>query len=156
VVAQAPGGKSLSEAALYFLYAKRHDMTIEFASLAVARGADGEVRKAAENLVRAHREAREKLERIASDRRLSLAPPGRDTSTDLLEQARATLEGKAGPSFDTTWLSLARSWLSTLILDNNRTVKPQIGPELQAVAQQHTTWLFHQSADIDKLSKKFK
>ena len=155
LAAQVPGDRSLSEAALYSLYAKRHDMTIAFANLALAHGVDGEVRRAAENLVRAHREAREKLERIAADRHLALAPPEHDTTTALLDQARTTLEGKVGRSFDSTWVNLANNWLVTLILDNNRVVKAQIGPEMQSVAQAHTTWLFHQSADIDKLRKKF-
>jgi predicted outer membrane protein len=156
LAAQAAGNAPLSEAALYSLYVKRHEMTTAFADLAVARGADGEVRKAAEKLVRAHREARERLERVATDRHLTLVPPEHDTSTVLLEQARTALEGKAGRSFDSTWVSLASSWLSTLILDNNRTVKARIGPALQPIAQEHTTWLFHQYADIDKLRKKFK
>jgi len=155
VAAQAPGG-SLSEAALYSLYAKRHAMTIAFATLATERGADGDVRKAAEKLVSAHREARQKLERIASERHLTLALPEHDTSTVLLEQARTTLEGKVGRSFDSTWVNLAQNWFSTLILDNNRLVKARIGREMQPVAQEHTTWLFHQSADIGGLRKKFK
>jgi len=154
--AQTPGAGSLSEAALYSLYAKRHVATIAFANLAVTRAADGEVRKAAENLARAHRDAREKLERVATERRLTLAPPEHDTSTVLLEQARSSLDGKVGPAFDSTWVNLAHNWLSTLILDNNRVVKAHIGPELQPVAQAHTTWLFHQAADMDKLRKKFK
>jgi predicted outer membrane protein len=154
--AQATGGPLLSEGALYALYAKRHAMTVAFASLATERATDGDVRKAAENLVRAHREAQTKLERIATERHLTLTPSDRDTSTVLLEQARTTLEGKVGRSFDSTWVHLAQGWLSTLILDNNRFVKAHIGPELQAVAQEHTTWLFHQSADIGGLRKKFK
>ncbi len=156
VAAQATGGTLLNEAALYSLYAKRHAMTIAFATLATERGADGDVRKAAEKLVRAHREVREKLERIATERHLNLALPEHDTSTVLLEQARTTLEGKVGRSFDSTWVNLAQNWFSTLILDNNRVVKARIGPELQPVAQEHTTWLFHQSADIGSLRKKFK
>src|SRR4051812_4717815 len=128
LAAQGSGNSSLSEAGLYSLYARRHEMTLAFANLALAGAADGEVRKAAESLVRAHREAGEKLARIARDRQLTLTPPEHDTSTVLLEQARATLEGKKGRSFDSTWVSLASSWLSTLILDNNRTVKSQIGP----------------------------
>jgi hypothetical protein len=52
-------------------------------------------------------------------------------------------------------VSLGSTWLTTLILDNNRVVKPQISPELQPVAQAHTTWLFHQSSDLGKLRKKF-
>ena len=154
--AQATGGGSLSETALYSLYATRHAATIALANLAVTRAADGEVRKAAENLARAHRDAREKLERVATERHLTLAPPEHDTSTVLLEQARTSLDGKVGRAFDSTWVNLAHKWLSTLILDNNRVVKAQIGPELQPVAQEHTTWLFHQSADMDKLRKKFK
>jgi predicted outer membrane protein len=156
LAAQSPGNTSLSEAALYSLYAKRHAMTIAFANLAVERSTDGDVRKAAENLVRAHREAGEKLERVAADRHLTLVPPAHDTSTVLLEQARTALEGKEGRAFDAAWVNLANSWLMTLILDNNRTVKPHIGPALRPLAQEHTTWLFHQSADIDKLRKKFK
>src|SRR2546422_7500035 len=50
--AQATGGRSLSETALYSLYATRHAATIALANLAVTRAADGEVRKAAENLDR--------------------------------------------------------------------------------------------------------
>jgi predicted outer membrane protein len=156
LAAQAPGNTSLSEAALYSLYAKRHEMTVAFAKLAEGRAADGEVRKTAEHLVQAHREAGEKLKRIASDRHLTLASPEHDTSTVLLEQARAALEGKQGRMFDSTWANLAYAWLSTLILDNNRTVKANIGPDLQPVAREHTTWLFHQSADMDKLRKKYK
>ncbi|MFL5607673.1 MAG: hypothetical protein ACJ8AD_14580 [Gemmatimonadaceae bacterium] len=57
--------------------------------------------------------------------------------------------------FDSTWVILGSAWLTTLILDNNRTVKPQIGAELQPVAVGHTTWLFHQSSDLGKLRKKF-
>ncbi len=154
--AQATGGVSLSETALYSLYAKRHAATLTFANLAITRAADGEVRKAAENLARAHRDAREKLERIATERHLTLALPEHDTSTVLLEQARTSLDGKAGRAFDSTWVNVAHDWLSTLILDNNRVVKPRIAPELQPVAQEHTTWLFHQSAEMDKLRKKFK
>ena len=156
VAAQATSGTLLSEAALYSLYAKRHAMTIAFASLATERATDGDLRKAAETLVRAHREARDKLERIATERHLTLALPEHDTSTVLLEQARTTLEGKVGRSFDSTWVNLAQGWLATLILDNNRAVKAHIGPEMQPVAQEHTTWLFHQSADISGLRKKFK
>jgi predicted outer membrane protein len=156
LAAQASGDGSLNEAALYSLYAKRHVTTIAFADLAVARGVDGDVRKAAENLVRVHREARERLERIATERHLTLTPPEHDMSTVLLERARASLESKAGRWFDSTWVSLAHDWLSTLILDNNRVVKARIGAEMQPVAQEHTTWLFHQSADIDKLRRKFK
>jgi predicted outer membrane protein len=156
LAAQAPSNASLSEAALYSLYAKRHELTAAFADLAVARAADGDVRKAAENLARAHREAGEKLERVAAGRHLTLAPSTHDTTTVLLEQARTALEGKTGRSFDAAWVNLAHDWLTTLILDNNRTVKARIGPELQPVAQQHTTWLFHQSADIDKLRKRLK
>ena len=156
LAAQAPGNASLSVAELYSLYGKRHDMTIAFANLGVARGADGDVRKAAENLVRAHREARDKLERIATDRHLTLIPPEHDTTTVLLAQARSTLEGKVGRSFDSTWVNLAHNWLSTLILDNNLNVKAHIGPDLQPLAREHTTWLFHQSADMDKLRRKFK
>ena len=154
--AQTPGAGSLSETALYSLYAKRHVATIAFANLALTRAADGEVRKAAENLARAHRDAREKLERVATERHLTLAPPEHDTSTVLLEQARSNLAGKVGRAFDSTWVNLANNWLVALILDNNRVVKAQIGPELQPIAQEHTTWLFHQSADMDKLRKKFK
>lgn len=156
LAAQAGGNASLSEAALYSLYVKRHGTTAEFADLAVAHGSDGEVRKAAEKLARAHREAAEKLEQVAAKRHLTLTPPAHDTSTVLLAQARTSLEGKEGRSFDSTWVNLAHSWLTTLILDNNRTVKTNIGSELQPVAREHTTWLFHQSADLDKLRKKFK
>jgi len=154
--AQAPGGGSLSEAGLYSLYANRHVATIAFANLAVTGAADGEVRKAAENLARAHRDAREKLEQLATERHLTLALPERDTSTVLLAQARRCLEGKTDRAFDSTWVNLAHDWLSTLILDNNRAVKTQIAPDLRPVAQEHTTWLFHQSAEIDRLRKKFK
>src|SRR3989442_6606272 len=154
--AQAPSGGSLNETALYSRYARRHVATIAFATLAVTRAADSEVRKAAENLARAHGDAREKLEGIATERHLTLALPEHDTSTVLLEQARTSLDGKAGRAFDSTWVNVAHDWLSTLNLDNNRVVKPQIAPELQPVAQEHTTWLFHQSAELDKLRKKFK
>ena len=114
------------------------------------------MRKAAENLARAHREAKEKLEKVAKDKHLTLTPPAHDTTTVLLEQARTALEGKTGPAFDATWANLAHSWLTTLILDNNVNVKPKLGPELQPIAREHTTWLFHQSADLDNLRKKFK
>ncbi len=154
--AQAAGGGSLSEAALYSLYAKRHVATIAFADLAVTRAADGRVRKAAENLARAHRDAREKLERIATERHLTLALPEHDTTTVLLEQARSILAGKVGRAFDSTWADLAYHWLETLVLDNNRVVKAQIGPDLQPLAQEHSIWLFHQYGDMDKLRKKFK
>jgi len=154
--AQAAGGGSLSEAALYSLYAKRHVATIAFADLAVTRAADGGVRKAAENLARAHRDAREKLERIATERHLTLALPEHDTTTVLLEQARSILAGKVGRAFDSTWADLAYHWLETLVLDNNRVVKAQIGPDLQPLAQEHSIWLFHQYGDMDKLRKKFK
>ncbi len=154
--AQAAGGGSLSEAALYSLYAKRHVATIAFADLAVTRAADGGVRKAAENLARAHRDAREKLERIATERHLTLALPEHDTTTVLLEQARSILAGKVGRAFDSTWADLAYHWLETLVLDNNRVVKAQIGPELQPLAQEHSIWVFHQYGDMDKLRKKFK
>jgi len=156
VAAQAIGGEPLTEAALYSLYVKRHAATIAFANLAVTRAADGAVRKAAENLASAHRDARERLERIASERHLTLAPPERDTATVLLDQARSTLEGKVGRAFDSTWVSLADTWLTTLIVDNNRTVKAHIGPDLQPIAQAHTTWLFHQTTEIYRLHKKFK
>jgi predicted outer membrane protein len=156
VAAQATGGASLSEAALYSLYVKRHAMTVAFASFATDRASDGDVRKAAEKLAQAHREAQAKLERIAGERHLALVLPEHDTSAVLLEQARTALQGKVGHSFDSTWVNLAQDWLSTLILDNNRAVKARIGPELQPVAQEHTTWLFHQSADIGGLKKKFK
>jgi predicted outer membrane protein len=153
--AQTPGASSLSETALYSLYARRHVATIAFANLALTRAADGEVRKAAETITRAHRDARESLERVATERHLTLAPPEHDTSTVLLEQARSSLAGKAGRAFDSTWVSLADNWLITLIVDNNRAVKAHIGPELQAIAQAHTTWLFHQTTEILKLRKKF-
>jgi len=156
LAAQAPGNTSLSEPGLYSLYAKRHEMTAAFANLAVVGGADGDVRKAAEALGHAHGEAGEKLKRAASTRHLTLVPPEHDTSTVLLEQARAALEGKQGRAFDSTWVNLGNAWLSTLILDNNRTVKARIGPELQPIAREHTIWLFHQSADIEKLRKKYK
>lgn len=154
--AQAPGGGSLNEAALYSLYVKRHDVTIALTDLAVPHATNGEVRKAAETLASAHRDARGRLEGIATERHLTLAPPEHDTSTVLFEQARSSLVGKAGRAFDSAWVNLAYNFLSTLILDNNRVVKRQIGPDLQPVAQEHTTWLFHQSADLDKLRKKFK
>jgi len=154
--AQAAGGGSLSEAALYSLYAKRHVATIAFADLAVTRAADGGVRKAAGNLARAHRDAREKLEGIATERHLTLALPEHDTTTVLLEQARSILAGKVGRAFDSTWADLAYHWLETLVLDNNRVVKAQIGPDLQPLAQEHSIWLFHQYGDMDKLRKKFK
>jgi len=156
LAAQATGGTPLNEAALYSLYAKRHAMTVAFASLATARASDDDVRKAAEKLGHAHQEAQGRLERIATERHLNLAPPEHDTSTVLLEQARTAVEGKVGRSFDSTWVSLAQGWLSTLILDNNRVVKARIGPELQPVAQEHTTWLFHQSTEISGLRKRFK
>jgi predicted outer membrane protein len=154
--AQRPVSGALTETALYSLYVRRHIATVALANLAATRAASGEVRKAAENLARDHGDARQKLERIATERHLTLAPPQHDTSTVLLEQARSSLDGKVGRAFDSTWISLAHDWLTTLILDNNRVVKAQIGPELQPVAQAHTTWLFHQSADMDKLRKKFK
>ena len=154
--AQAAGGGSLSEAALYSLYAKRHVATIAFADLAVTRAADGGVRKAAGNLARAHRDARDKLERIATERHLTLALPEHDTTTVLLEQARSILAGKVGRAFDSTWVGLADNWLVTLLLDNNRVVKAQIGPELQPLAQEHSIWVFHQFGDMEQLRKKFK
>ena len=156
LAAQATSGTPLSEAGLYSLYAKRHVTTVAFATLATERATDGDIRKAAEQLVRAHREARDKLDRIATERHLTLALPEHDTSTVLLEQARSALDGRVGRAFDSTWVNLAQGWLSTLILDNNRVVKTHIGPELQPVAREHTTWLFHQSADIGGLRKKFK
>jgi predicted outer membrane protein len=155
LAAQAPSDQSLSEAGLYSLYVKRHAMTIAFANLALAHGVDGDVRSSAENLVRTHREAQEKLERTATERHLTLALPAHDTTTALLDQARAALEGRAGRVYDPTWVNLGSNWLTTLILDNNRVVKAQIGPELQPVARAHTTWLFHQSADLGKVQKKF-
>ena len=156
VEAQASGDRPLSEAALYSLYVKRHVATMAFADLAVTHGSDGQVRKTGDNLVRAHREAREKLERIATERHLTLALPEGDTSTALLEQARTRLEGKVGRSFDSTWANLAYNWLSTLILDNNRVVSARVTPEFQPVVREHTTWLFHQSVEADKLRKRFK
>jgi predicted outer membrane protein len=155
LAAQTPGDKSLSEAGLYSLYVKRHAMTVEFANLGLAHAVDGDVRSSAENLVRTHREAQEKLEKSATERHLTLAPPAHDTTTALLDQARTALEGKTGRAFDSTWVNLGSSWLTTLILDNNRVVKAQIAPELQPVAQAHTTWLFHQSADLGKVRKNF-
>src|SRR5262249_24582483 len=116
---------------------------------------DGEVRKKAETLGRAHREARGKLEQVATKRHLTLVLPERDTTTVLLQQARALLEGNVGRSFDSTWVNLAHTWLSTLILDNNRVVKPHLTPELLPVATEHTSWLFLQSVEMDKLRKKF-
>ncbi len=154
--AQASGGGALSEAALYSLYVKRHDATIALADLAVSHTSNGDVRKAAEALDSAHVDARAKLVSIATERHLTLALPEHDTSTVLLELARSSLDGKAGRAFDSTWVHLAYNLLSTLILDNNRVVKRQIGPDLQPVAQEYTTWLFHQSAELDKLRKKFK
>jgi predicted outer membrane protein len=131
-------------------------MTVAFADLAVTRTSDSQVRKAAETLSRAHTEARDRLARIAADKHLTLSPPDRDTSAVLLQQARAKLEGTTGRSFDSTWVNLAHDWLMALILNNNRVVKAQIAPELQPVAVQHTTWVFHQLPDIDKALKKFK
>ena len=131
-------------------------MTAAFADLATSRATNGDVRKAAENLARAHRDAWERLEKVAKDKHLTLTPPAHDTTTVLLEQARTALDGKTGRAFDATWADLAHSWLTTLILDNNVNVKPKLGPELQPIAREHTTWLFHQSADLDKLRKKFK
>jgi len=154
--AQATSNRSFGEAQLFSLYLKRHDMTIQFADLARTHASDGQVRKTAEEFARAHREAREKLERIATERHLTLAPPEGDTSTALLAQARTTLEGRAGRSFDSTWANLAYNWLSTLILDNNRVVSARATPELQPVVREHTTWLFHQSVEADKLRKRFK
>ena len=156
LAAQGKGDGSLSEAALYSLYVKRHVATIAFANLGATRAADGDVRKAAQDLERAHREARERLERIATERHLTLASPERDTSTALLEQARKSLDGMTGRSFDSTWTELANGWLLALMLDNNRVVKARIGADLQPVAQQHTTWVFHQLSDIDKLRKRFR
>src|SRR5438552_18602602 len=124
--AQAPSGGSLNETALYSLDARRHAATIAFANLAVTRAADSGVRKAVENLVRAHGDARQKLERIATERHLTLAPPEHDTSTALLEQARSSLDAKVGRAFDSPWVHLADNWLSTLLLDNNPAVTPPI------------------------------
>jgi predicted outer membrane protein len=156
LAAQGKGDGSLSEAALYSLYVKRHVATIAFANLAATRAADADVRKAAQDLERAHREARERLERIATERHLTLASPERDTSTALLEQARKSLDGMTGRSFDSTWAELGYGWLLALMLDNNRVVKARVGADLQPVAQQHTTWVFHQLSDIDKLRKRFR
>ena len=156
LAAQATSARALGESALYSLYVKRHAMTVEFAELATARRSDGEVRKAAEKLAQAHREAGEKLERAAQERHLTLALPERDTSVVLLAQARKALEGKSEQAFDATWSALAYDWLSTLVLDNNRTVKPNLDPALKSIAEAHTTWLFHQMSDMDKLRKKFK
>jgi predicted outer membrane protein len=156
VTAQQKGDGSLSETALYSLYVKRHAATIAFANLGATRATDGEVRKAAQDLERAHREARERLERVAAERHLTLALPDHDTTTALLEQARKSLDGLTGRSFDSTWAELAHSWLVTLILDNNRVVKARVADDLQPVAREHTTWLFHQAADYDKLRKRFK
>jgi predicted outer membrane protein len=155
LAAQTPADRSLNEAGLYSLYVKRHAMTIAFANLAVAHAVDGDVRSSAENLVRTHRETQEKLEKSAADRHLTLVAPAHDTTTTLLEQARTALDGKTGRTFDSTWVDLSNNWLMTLVLDNNRVVKAQIAPELQPVAQAHTTWLFHQLSDIGKLRKKF-
>jgi predicted outer membrane protein len=156
LAAQRTGDGSLSEAALYSLYVTRHVATVAFANLAATRATDGDIRKAAQDLETAHREARERLERIAGERHLTLAPPERDTSTALLEHARKTLNGLTGRAFDSAWTELAHDWLFTLVLDNNRVVKARIGADLQSVAVQHTTWLFHQSSDIEKLRKKFR
>ena len=145
-----------TEAALYSLYTKRVVNTATCANLAVTGAADANVRKAAQNLARDHREAQEKTERLARDRGFTIAPPEHDTSDVLLAQARSALEGKTGRAFDSAWVNLAHQWLFTLVLDNNRTVKPRLAGQLQPVAVDHTTWLFHQLPDIDKLAKKFK
>jgi hypothetical protein len=155
VSAQGANGAALGEAQLYSLYAKRHATTAQFADLAVTRGADGQVRKAAETLARAHRGAKEKLEKIAAERHLTLVLPERDTSTALLGGATAALLGKTGRAFDSTWVSLAYDWLLTLLLDNNTHVKPQVDAQLGNTTREHTTWLFHQAADVAKLKKKF-
>ncbi len=154
--AQASGDSLLTEAALYSLYAKRVVNTIAFANLALTRAADANVRRAAENLAREHREAREKTERLASDHRFTVSPPEHDTSDVLLAEARSRLEGKTGRAFDSTWVNLAQQWLFTLTLDNNVSVKPRVARDLQPVAGDFTLWLFHQIPDIDKLGKKFK
>jgi predicted outer membrane protein len=154
--AQGASGAALGEAQLYSLYAKRHANTVQFAELAVTRGADGQVRKAAESLARAHREAREKLEKVAAERHLTLALPERDTSTALLAGATAALLGKTGRAFDSTWAHLANDWLVTLLLDNNTHVKPLVSaPQLERITREHTTWLFHQSVELANLKKKF-
>ncbi len=103
------------------------------------------------------REAKEKLEKGAAEHHLALVPPERDTSTALLAAATAALQGKTGRAFDSTWANLAYNWLSTLILDNNRTVSAQAaGAGLGETAREHSTWLFRQLGETDKLRKKFK
>ena len=157
VGAQGAAGASLGEAAVFSLYVQRHANTIQLADLAATRGTDGQIRKTAETIARAHREAKEKLERSAVERHLTLAPPARDTSTALLARATGALEGKTGRAFDSTWVSVANDWFSTLILDNNRNVSARVAdPGLRAMAQAHTTWLFRQSVEVDKLRKKFR
>ena len=155
LVAQAQAGKSLSETALYSLYAKRHVATAAFADLATGHASDDDVRKLAEQLGRANKEARENLDKAAADRHLTLALPEHDTTTVLLAQARTALEGKTGRAFDSTWVNLGNAWLMALVLDNNREVKPLIGPELQPLAKAHTTYLFHQLSDMSKVKEKF-
>jgi len=153
---QASADSIRTEAALYSLYTKRVVNTAAFADLAVTGAADANVRKAAQNLARDHREAQEKTERLAHDRKFTIAPPEHDTSDVLLAQARSALKEKTGRAVDSAWVTLAHQWLLTLMLDNNRNVKPRLAGQLQPVAVDHTTWLFHQLADIDKLAKKFK
>jgi len=154
--AQASGDSLLTEAALYSLYTKRVDNTITLANLALTGATDPKVREAAKNLAGEHQEARERTERIARDHRFSLAPPAHDTSDVLLTQVRNSLKGKTGRAFDSAWVNLAHQWLTTLILDNNRAVKPRVPGDLRPVAADHTTWLFHQLPAIDKLGKEFK
>jgi predicted outer membrane protein len=154
--AQSNGASTLTEAELYSLYVARHAATIELAQLATTSAENKDVRKQAESLAKAHREAREKLEKGAGDRHLKLTTPAHDTSFVLLAQARTTLAGKTGRTFDSTWTDVTHKWLQTLLIDNNKAVKPRISPELMPVATAHTTWLFHQFADLDKLLKKFK
>jgi len=156
LAAQASSDSLVTETALYSLYTKRVDNTIAFANLALTRATDARVLKAAESLAREHRESRDKTERGARDHRFTISPPEHDTSDVLLAEARRKLEGKTGRAFDSTWATLAHEWLFTLILDNNRNVKPRVGRDLQPVASDFTVWLFHQLPDIDKLSKAFK
>ncbi len=154
--AQATSGGSLNEGQLYSLYAARHAATVQFAELATARGSDGDVRKHAATLARANQAAADNLRKVARDRHLTLVPPAHDTTTMLLARATDLLRDKTGRAFDSTWVSLAYDWLSTLILDNNTHVKKQLSEaSLETIARAHTSWLLPQSVEVAKLKKKF-
>ena len=153
--AQGSVDSLLTEGALYSLYTKRVDNTIALANIASTGASDAKVRKAADNLARQHQDARTRTEGIAREHRFTLALPAHDTSDVLLAEARRSLEGKTGRVFDSTWASIAHQWLFTLIVDNNRNVKPRVPRDLQPVAADLTTWLFHQLPEIDQLGKRF-